>query len=100
MTEVCDTVRDGFRRIRTRSFCNRTVGQSVTPVLLVFVFWPMTYGSTERPEQHRLAHLLSQYGIGIAYLLAVALLWTIGSFITQDLYSGGYNKPFLQVPYL
>jgi len=55
--------------------------------------------STGPPDENRLAHLLSQYGLGISYLLAVVLLWTASNFITQDLYSGGYNKPFL-VTYL
>jgi solute carrier family 35, member F5 len=39
--------------------------------------------------------LLSDYGLGVIYLLAVILLWTTSNFITQDLYTAGYNKPFL-----
>ncbi|KAL7415666.1 hypothetical protein BDY24DRAFT_359690 [Mrakia frigida] len=39
------------------------------------------------------------YLTGIALILAVVSLWTISSFITSDLFAGGYNKPFL-VTYL
>ncbi|KJA29129.1 hypothetical protein HYPSUDRAFT_32483 [Hypholoma sublateritium FD-334 SS-4] len=36
-----------------------------------------------------------EYKIGIILLLLVVLLWTSSNFLTQDLYEGGYNKPFL-----
>ncbi|PBK77191.1 hypothetical protein ARMSODRAFT_949091 [Armillaria solidipes] len=39
------------------------------------------------------------YTTGIALLLVVVLLWTFSNFITQDLFEGGYEKPFL-VTYL
>jgi len=35
------------------------------------------------------------YVAGIGLLLAVVSLWTSSNFITQDLYEGGFNKPFL-----
>lgn len=35
------------------------------------------------------------YAVGIGLLLVVVLLWTSSNFLTQDLYEGGYNKPFL-----
>ncbi|KAF8807510.1 hypothetical protein BYT27DRAFT_7189580 [Phlegmacium glaucopus] len=41
----------------------------------------------------------NDYAIGIGLLLIVVLLWTSSSFLTQDLYEGGYNKPFM-VTYL
>ncbi|SJL05790.1 uncharacterized protein ARMOST_09126 [Armillaria ostoyae] len=39
------------------------------------------------------------YTTGIVLLLVVVLLWTFSNFITQDLFEGGYEKPFL-VTYL
>ncbi|KAK0198473.1 hypothetical protein F5146DRAFT_93022 [Armillaria mellea] len=39
------------------------------------------------------------YTTGIALLLVVVLLWTFSNFITQDMFEGGYEKPFL-VTYL
>ncbi|KAK0245858.1 hypothetical protein EDD85DRAFT_802370 [Armillaria nabsnona] len=39
------------------------------------------------------------YTTGIALLLVVVLLWTVSNFITQDMFEGGYEKPFL-VTYL
>ncbi|KAG7450397.1 uncharacterized protein BT62DRAFT_943297 [Guyanagaster necrorhizus] len=39
------------------------------------------------------------YTAGIALLLVVVLLWTFSNFITQDMFEGGYEKPFL-VTYL
>ncbi|KAA1468154.1 hypothetical protein DENSPDRAFT_833365 [Dentipellis sp. KUC8613] len=35
------------------------------------------------------------YVIGIALLFVVVVLWTSSSFVTQDLYVEGYEKPFL-----
>ncbi|KAF8912768.1 hypothetical protein CPB84DRAFT_1833132 [Gymnopilus junonius] len=35
------------------------------------------------------------YFIGIGLLLLVVLLWTSSNFVTQDIYEGGYDKPFL-----
>ncbi|KAK0478517.1 hypothetical protein IW261DRAFT_1565484 [Armillaria novae-zelandiae] len=49
--------------------------------------------SKESPLSHK------DYTIGIALLLVVVLLWTFSNFITQDMYEGGYEKPFL-VTYL
>ncbi|THH20840.1 hypothetical protein EW146_g590 [Bondarzewia mesenterica] len=39
------------------------------------------------------------YAIGIALLLIVVVLWTSSNFLTQDLFVGGYAKPFF-VTYL
>ncbi|PBL00980.1 hypothetical protein ARMGADRAFT_1007061 [Armillaria gallica] len=39
------------------------------------------------------------YTTGIVLLLVVVLLWTVSNFITQDMFEGGYEKPFL-VTYL
>ncbi|TBU46107.1 hypothetical protein BD309DRAFT_954822 [Dichomitus squalens] len=39
------------------------------------------------------------YVIGIFLLLCVVVLWTTSNFVTQDLFQGGYEKPFL-VTYL
>ncbi|KAK0506066.1 hypothetical protein EDD18DRAFT_1121880 [Armillaria luteobubalina] len=49
--------------------------------------------SKESPLSHR------EYTVGIALLLVVVLLWTVSNFITQDMFEGGYEKPFL-VTYL
>ncbi|KDR85102.1 hypothetical protein GALMADRAFT_233728 [Galerina marginata CBS 339.88] len=35
------------------------------------------------------------YFIGIGLLMLVVILWTSSNFVTQDLYEGGYDKPFL-----
>ncbi|TFY83768.1 hypothetical protein EWM64_g233 [Hericium alpestre] len=35
------------------------------------------------------------YAIGIGLLLVVVFLWTSSNFVTQDLFVGGYEKPFL-----
>lgn len=32
---------------------------------------------------------------GVVLLLCVVVLWTLSNFITSDLLSGGYDKPFL-----
>ncbi|KAF7969210.1 hypothetical protein HWV62_27907 [Athelia sp. TMB] len=37
----------------------------------------------------------ADYAIGICLLLVVVFLWTSSNFITQDMYEGGYDKPFL-----
>ncbi|KAJ6575233.1 vacuolar membrane protein [Mycena capillaripes] len=39
------------------------------------------------------------YAVGIGLLLAVVVLWTSSNFVTQDMYQGGFEKPFL-VTYL
>ncbi|KAI1793881.1 hypothetical protein LXA43DRAFT_971541 [Ganoderma leucocontextum] len=39
------------------------------------------------------------YLVGISLLLCVVVLWTTSNFVTQDLFEGGYEKPFL-VTYL
>ncbi|OCH95761.1 hypothetical protein OBBRIDRAFT_787971 [Obba rivulosa] len=49
--------------------------------------------SRSRTESRR------NYIIGIGLLLIVVVLWTSGNFLTQDLFEGGYEKPFL-VTYL
>lgn len=49
--------------------------------------------------QNILALHKNDYVVGIGLLLLVVLLWTLSNFVTQDLYEGGYNKPFL-VTYL
>ncbi|KAI0068388.1 hypothetical protein BV25DRAFT_1793900 [Artomyces pyxidatus] len=41
----------------------------------------------------------SDYAVGIGLLLIVVFLWTSSNFVTQDLFVGGYEKPFL-VTYL
>ncbi|KAI0051725.1 vacuolar membrane protein [Auriscalpium vulgare] len=41
----------------------------------------------------------SDYAVGIGLLLVVVFLWTSSNFVTQDLFEGGYEKPFL-VTYL
>jgi len=38
------------------------------------------------------------YAIGICLLLLVVFLWTTSNFVTQDIFVGGYEKPFLSVP--
>ncbi|KZP31217.1 hypothetical protein FIBSPDRAFT_849710 [Athelia psychrophila] len=43
--------------------------------------------------QHALKR--SEYIVGICLLLVVVFLWTSSNFITQDLFEGGYEKPFL-----
>ncbi|KAF7320438.1 hypothetical protein MKEN_00828700 [Mycena kentingensis (nom. inval.)] len=35
------------------------------------------------------------YAIGIGLLLIVVILWTASNFITQGMYNGGFEKPFL-----
>ncbi|KIK47282.1 hypothetical protein CY34DRAFT_799438 [Suillus luteus UH-Slu-Lm8-n1] len=35
------------------------------------------------------------YIVGLGLLIAVVLLWTVSSFLTQDMYDDGYQKPFL-----
>ncbi|KAN0125193.1 hypothetical protein V8E52_001745 [Russula decolorans] len=35
------------------------------------------------------------YAIGICLLLLVVFLWTTSNFVTQDIFVGGYGKPFL-----
>ncbi|CAA7266548.1 unnamed protein product [Cyclocybe aegerita] len=35
------------------------------------------------------------YAKGIVLLLVVVLLWTLSNYVTQGMYEGGYNKPFL-----
>ncbi|KAH9037292.1 hypothetical protein EDB85DRAFT_2132497 [Lactarius pseudohatsudake] len=37
----------------------------------------------------------SDYTVGICLLLVVVFLWTGSNFVTQDLFVGGYGKPFL-----
>ncbi|KAH9982426.1 hypothetical protein BGW80DRAFT_1263237 [Lactifluus volemus] len=37
----------------------------------------------------------SNYAVGICLLLLVVFLWTASNFVTQDLFIGGYEKPFL-----
>ncbi|KAI9572862.1 hypothetical protein HD554DRAFT_1377940 [Boletus coccyginus] len=37
----------------------------------------------------------SDYAIGICLLLVVVLLWTSSSFVTQYMFTGGYEKPFM-----
>ncbi|KAK0208375.1 hypothetical protein DFS33DRAFT_1303029 [Desarmillaria ectypa] len=49
--------------------------------------------SKESPSSNK------DYTTGIALLLVVVLLWTFSNFITQDMFEGGYEKPFL-VTYL
>ncbi|KAJ7070921.1 vacuolar membrane protein [Mycena amicta] len=39
------------------------------------------------------------YAIGIGLLLVVVILWTSSNFVTQGMYNGGFEKPFL-VTYL
>ncbi|KAF8167994.1 hypothetical protein B0H34DRAFT_792654 [Crassisporium funariophilum] len=50
--------------------------------------------SSFRQPQNQLLHK-SDYAVGIGLLLLVVFLWTASNFVTQDLYEGGYNKPFL-----
>lgn len=40
-----------------------------------------------------------EYISGIVLLLVVVFLWTASNFVTQDLFVGGYEKPFLYVMY-
>ncbi|KAI6005271.1 hypothetical protein F5J12DRAFT_133163 [Pisolithus orientalis] len=37
----------------------------------------------------------SNYIIGICLLLVVVILWTLSNFVTQYMFVGGYQKPFL-----
>ncbi|KAH9064266.1 hypothetical protein EDB87DRAFT_1600084 [Lactarius vividus] len=52
---------------------------------------PATKGTS--PASRQLAW--SDYTVGICLLLLVVFLWTGSSFVTQDLFVGGYGKPFL-----
>ncbi|KAI0257600.1 hypothetical protein BJV78DRAFT_1293586 [Lactifluus subvellereus] len=45
------------------------------------------------PAPHELAR--RDYAVGICLLLLVVFLWTTSNFVTQDLFIGGYEKPFL-----
>ncbi|KAF9569676.1 hypothetical protein CPC08DRAFT_677317 [Agrocybe pediades] len=49
------------------------------------------------PSQLQPKSLLNrkEYLTGIGLLLLVVILWTSSNFVTQDLYEGGYDKPFL-----
>ncbi|KAI9457732.1 hypothetical protein F5148DRAFT_1221968 [Russula earlei] len=40
-------------------------------------------------------HARRDYAVGICLLLLVVLLWTTSNFVTQDMFVGGYGKPFL-----
>ncbi|PPR00658.1 hypothetical protein CVT24_000881 [Panaeolus cyanescens] len=54
--------------------------------------------STAKPTgnlQSCLAAYNTDYALGIVLLMIVVLLWTSSNFLTQDLYEGGYDKPFL-----
>ncbi|KAG9103270.1 hypothetical protein FRC06_011561 [Ceratobasidium sp. 370] len=42
----------------------------------------------------QVAQRRKQYVIGLVLLLVVVLEWTGSNFLTQDLFEGGYNKPF------
>ncbi|TDL28375.1 hypothetical protein BD410DRAFT_711487 [Rickenella mellea] len=53
---------------------------------------------TKSNEEDRLLKR-KDYLYGICLLLVVVILWTSSNFLTQDLYEGGYEKPFL-VTYL
>ncbi|PPQ70973.1 hypothetical protein CVT26_014239 [Gymnopilus dilepis] len=48
-------------------------------------------------QEHQLRRSLydKDYLLGIGLLMLVVLLWTSSNFVTQDLYEGGYDKPFL-----
>jgi len=50
-------------------------------------------GKGDSPPSRRLAW--SDYTVGICLLLLVVFLWTGSNFVTQDLFVGGYGKPFL-----
>ncbi|KAF8816466.1 hypothetical protein BYT27DRAFT_7077301 [Phlegmacium glaucopus] len=57
------------------------------------------YASSPNDDsEERTLHLPAykrDYAIGIGLIVIVASLWTLSSFVTQDLYGSGYNKPFL-----
>ncbi|KAG5648085.1 hypothetical protein DXG03_007120 [Asterophora parasitica] len=56
---------------------------------------------TRAKEPGPIQILLGQrdYALGIAILFVVVVLWTLSNFITQDIFKGGFDKPFL-VTYL
>ena len=41
------------------------------------------------------SHSQRKFITGVILLLCVVVLWTLSNFITSDLLSGGYDKPFL-----
>ncbi|KAI5124626.1 hypothetical protein M0805_004236 [Coniferiporia weirii] len=53
----------------------------------------------DTPATRQSVHSRKTYLQGVGLLLIVVFLWTASSFITQDLFEGGYEKPFL-VTYL
>ncbi|KAJ7361622.1 hypothetical protein DFH08DRAFT_844703 [Mycena albidolilacea] len=52
------------------------------------------------PARSRLrAAITREYAVGIGLLLVVVILWTSSNFVTQGIYQGGFEKPFM-VTYL
>lgn len=43
----------------------------------------------------RVGFRLTDYATGIGLLLAVVVLWTSSNFVTQSMFTGGYEKPFV-----
>ncbi|KAF8974030.1 hypothetical protein BDZ97DRAFT_1912469 [Flammula alnicola] len=59
-----------------------------------------TTNNLDQPNAHRDTQdprpfFRKDYATGISLLMIVVILWTSSNFLTQDLYEGGYNKPFL-----
>ncbi|KAH9985406.1 hypothetical protein BJV74DRAFT_878665 [Russula compacta] len=46
----------------------------------------------ESPLSHKISR--GDYAVGICLLLVVVFLWTTSNFVTQELFVGGYGKPF------
>ncbi|KAJ7808287.1 hypothetical protein B0H14DRAFT_2870877 [Mycena olivaceomarginata] len=50
-------------------------------------------------RSRRRAAITREYAVGIGLLLVVVILWTSSNFVTQGIYQGGFEKPFM-VTYL
>ncbi|KAF7307021.1 hypothetical protein MIND_00495100 [Mycena indigotica] len=63
--------------------------------------WPQRSVSRSRSRLRGISRLRAtrDYAVGIGLLLVVVILWTSSNFVTQGMYTGGYEKPFL-VTYL
>ncbi|EMD42193.1 hypothetical protein CERSUDRAFT_147823 [Gelatoporia subvermispora B] len=77
--------------------------RSLTSAIPMDTF-PASLGDSETGYQPKLQSRSGpasrrDYVIGIGLLLVVVILWTLGNFVTQDLFEDGYDKPFL-VTYL
>ncbi|KAJ7293692.1 hypothetical protein C8J57DRAFT_1269684 [Mycena rebaudengoi] len=60
---------------------------------------PRSVSRAKSVEPGRALSATRDYALGIGLLLIVVILWTSSNFITQGMYQGGFEKPFL-VTYL